>query len=126
MSLSRDLRPYFFCLAKRNRGKKRLPHTSSFAFPVLLIKQGVCGTRFAQTVLDENSLLDCVARRGARGLKVKTKPCEFPLSSFRRERSEPRNPETLLLYLTTLDSDLRRNDELGVRHFSPDKVHALT
>ena len=46
------------------------PHTTAYGYPALLINKGVCGTRFAQTVLDENSFIDCVARRGARGYKT--------------------------------------------------------
>ena len=61
-------RDILFCLSKIKYPNKKTPHTTGFAFPALLIKQGVCGTRFAQTVLDDNSLLDCVALRGARGL----------------------------------------------------------
>ena len=38
-------------------------------FPALLVKAGGCGTRFAQTVLAENSRFDCDARRGSRGRK---------------------------------------------------------
>lgn len=43
LSLSRDLRPYFFCLAKRNRGKKRLPPAACFLR--CFVKLGGCGTR---------------------------------------------------------------------------------
>jgi hypothetical protein len=62
-------RPYFFCSAKRNRRKKRLPHTTAFGYPALLINKGVCGTRYAQTVLDEIPFIDSVVP--ARGMSAK-------------------------------------------------------
>ena len=77
-------RDILFCLSKIKYPNKKTPHTTGFAFPALLIKQGVCGTRAfsAQTVLDETPFIDCVARRGARGLK--STPYEYP--SFQRKR----------------------------------------
>ena len=40
-----DSDPCFFCLSKRNKGKKTTPYSTAFGFPALLSKQGVCGTR---------------------------------------------------------------------------------
>jgi hypothetical protein len=54
-------------LSKRNRGKKTTPHTKAFGYLALHSKQGVCGTRYAQTVLDEIPLLASVAQLGAKG-----------------------------------------------------------
>ena len=47
------------------------PPAMAYGFPALLDKSGGCGTRFAQTVLAENSWLVCAARHGSRGLKTK-------------------------------------------------------
>ena len=62
-------RDTLFCLSKIKYPNKKTPHTTAYGVPALLINKGVCGTRAfsAQTVLDENSFIDCVARRGARG-----------------------------------------------------------
>ena len=46
----------------------------TFGSPALLNKSGGCGTRFAQTVLADNSWFVCVARHGIRGLQFKTMP----------------------------------------------------
>jgi len=46
-------------------------HAMTFGFPALLNKSGGCGTRFAQTVLAENSRLVSVARHGNRGWQSK-------------------------------------------------------
>ena len=46
---------------------KKTPHTTAYGYLALLINKGVCGTRCAQTVLDEIPFIDCVARHGARG-----------------------------------------------------------
>jgi len=48
-------------------------HAMTFGFPALLNKSGGCGTRFAQTVLAENSWFVSVAQHGNRGFKVKTR-----------------------------------------------------
>jgi len=71
MSVSPDWRPYFFCLSKRNRGKKKTPHTMGFAFPALLDTKG--SNRKLATLkqpIAENPLYVCVARRGARGYSM--------------------------------------------------------
>ena len=59
-----------FCLSKIKYPNKKTPHTTAYGYPVLLINKGVCGTRAfsTQTVLDENPFIDCVARRGVRGV----------------------------------------------------------
>jgi len=56
--------PISFACPKEIGERKRHPVTTAFGFPALLSKQGVCGTRYAQTVLDETPLLTSVARRG--------------------------------------------------------------
>ena len=58
----------FLLLSQRNRGKKRLP-AKAFGFTVLLIKSGGCRTRYTQTVLSENSQLDCFARHCSRRVR---------------------------------------------------------
>jgi hypothetical protein len=70
MSLSRDVRVSFFCVAKRKKPKKRLPRCRLFP-SVLAPHLDGCGTRFAQTVLAAFHLpLKPKARQ--RGFKVKT------------------------------------------------------
>jgi hypothetical protein len=44
-----------FAYSKESNQSKRHPHAMTFGFPALLNKSGGCGTRFAQTVLAENS-----------------------------------------------------------------------
>ena len=60
-SLSRDWRPYFFCLAKRNRGKKRLPrcrlYPSVLAPHMERLRNSPSKTNRAQTVLAACHLL---------------------------------------------------------------------
>ena len=53
-------RDTLFCLSKIKYPNKKTPPAKACGFPALLIKSGGCGTRFAQTVLAENSRLDCV------------------------------------------------------------------
>jgi hypothetical protein len=52
--------------------KEKYTPAKAFGFPVLLIKSGGCGTRFAQTVLAENSRHDCV-------VPVLGMPTKYPL-----------------------------------------------
>jgi hypothetical protein len=58
MSLSRDMRVSFFCLAKRKKPKKKLPRCRLFP-SVLAPHLGGCGTRASstQTVLAAFHLL---------------------------------------------------------------------
>ena len=75
------LEPYFFafwrgilfCWSKIKYPNQKTPPPTAYGFSALLINKGVCGTRAfrAQTVLDENFFIDCVARRGARGKKTR-------------------------------------------------------
>jgi hypothetical protein len=60
------------------------PHTKAFGFLALLIKQGVCGTRYAQTVLDEIPLPASVAQLSVKGM-------ENPRSATITSRSEHRH-----------------------------------
>ena len=53
-------RDTFFCLSKIKYPNKKTPHTTAYGYPALLINKGVCGTRYAQTVLDEIPFIDCV------------------------------------------------------------------
>jgi hypothetical protein len=74
MSLSRDLRVSFFCLAKRKKPKKKLPRYRLFP-SVLAPHLGGCGTRIfnPQTVLAAFHLpLKPKAQQG----DLKAKPCE--------------------------------------------------
>jgi hypothetical protein len=53
-------RDTLFCLSKIKYPNKKTPHTTAYGCPALLINKGVCGTRCAQTVLDEIPFIDCV------------------------------------------------------------------
>lgn len=65
MSVSPDWRPYFFCIAKRNRGKKKLPPTA----------------------------FSCVARFN--GWQSKTRPIKNQLGSNSRLPTSPIKPALL-------------------------------
>lgn len=55
---------HFLLLAPKKVAKEEgTPSITAFGSPVLLNQSSGCGTRFAQTVLAENSRLTCVARR---------------------------------------------------------------
>jgi hypothetical protein len=56
--------PFLLLVQKKWGKEKATPSPRPKGFPALLSKQGVCGTRYAQTVLDEIPLLTSVARRG--------------------------------------------------------------
>ena len=100
-------RDTFFCLSKIKYPNKKTPHTTACGYPALLINKGVCGTRAfsAQTVLDENSFIDCV-------VPVLGMPTKCPLfhsdlgvigvaqgerkpAKHHRHSDESRNPATL-------------------------------
>ncbi len=97
MSLFVRQRPYFFCLSKRNRGKKTTPYSTAFGFPALLSKQGVCGTRpnrphtplacrGARTGLRRNLIVhfDCSARRQRNRIPPKISPLHHCTTKLRK------------------------------------------
>jgi hypothetical protein len=80
------MRVSFFCLAKRKKPKKRLPHIKAYGFPQLLAKMSGCGTRPNKPLKtwlvaelkqsSPSSHFFCALRLAVRGLEVKNKPCE--------------------------------------------------
>ena len=73
-------RDTFFCLSKIKYPNKKTPHTTAYGYPALLINKGVCGTRYAQTVLDKSPLLIALLGAAQGDRKPKEPPSPQPLS----------------------------------------------